>query len=60
MKAAINTKYGDDVEFLIELAEKGHYKPVIEKTYDLEHIVEAYHYVDSGHKTGNVVLAINK
>ncbi|MBC7861957.1 MAG: NAD(P)-dependent alcohol dehydrogenase [Bacteroidia bacterium] len=47
-----------DVIFLKELAEKGEYKPVIDRHYKLEQIVEAYKYVESGQKTGNVVLKI--
>lgn len=47
-----------DVLFLKELAEKGEFKPVIDKQYDLDQIVEAYKYVESGQKTGNVVLKV--
>ncbi len=48
----------EDVTFLKELVEKGMYKPVIDRCYKLEQIVEAYKYVESGRKTGNVVLKI--
>lgn len=48
----------EDVLFFKELAEKGLYKPVIDRYYKLEQIVEAYKYVESGQKTGNVVLKI--
>ena len=47
-----------DVIFLKELAEKGEYRPVIDRKYKLEQIVEAYRYVESGQKTGNVILNI--
>lgn len=47
-----------DVIFLKELFEKGEYKPVIDRQYKLEQIVEAYKYVESGQKTGNVILKI--
>jgi NADPH:quinone reductase-like Zn-dependent oxidoreductase len=47
-----------DVEFLKELVQKGEFKPVIDQVYSLEQIVEAYQYVETGQKTGNVVLKI--
>lgn len=47
-----------DVEFLKDLAEKGAFKPVIDRSYNLDQIVEAYHYVQSGQKTGNVVVKV--
>ena len=48
----------EDVIFLKTLAEKGEFKPVIDRHYKLEQIVEAYTYVESGQKTGNVVILI--
>lgn len=48
----------EDVIFLKELAEKGKFKPVIDRHYTLDQIVEAYKYVQSGQKTGNVILKI--
>ena len=48
----------DDILFLKNLAEKGEFKPVIDRCYKLDQIVEAYKYVESGQKTGNVVLNI--
>jgi NADPH:quinone reductase-like Zn-dependent oxidoreductase len=47
-----------DILFLLELVEKGKYKPVIDSMYRLDQIVEAYKYVESGQKTGNVLLKI--
>ncbi|HTM93725.1 MAG TPA: NAD(P)-dependent alcohol dehydrogenase [Flavisolibacter sp.] len=47
-----------DVLFLKELVQKGEYKPVIDRHYKLDQIVEAYKYVESGQKTGNVVIKI--
>ena len=45
-----------DLEFLCDLAKEGKYTPVIDKCFLLEEIIEAYKYVETGHKTGNVVL----
>lgn len=47
-----------DVVFLKELVENGEYKPVIDREYRLDQIVEAYKYVETGQKTGNVIIKI--
>ena len=48
----------DDVIFFKELAEAGRYKPVIDRRYKLEQIVDAYKYAETGQKTGNVVISM--
>lgn len=48
----------EDVIFLKELVEKKEYKPVIDRYYTLDQIVEAYKYVESGQKTGNVLIKV--
>jgi len=41
-----------------ELIEAGRYRPVVDRTYPLEGVVEASRYVETGQKTGNVVLTL--
>jgi NADPH:quinone reductase-like Zn-dependent oxidoreductase len=48
----------EDVVFLKELVERGDFKPVVDRQYKLEQIVEAYKYVETGQKTGSVVIKI--
>jgi NADPH:quinone reductase-like Zn-dependent oxidoreductase len=47
-----------DVLFLKELVEAGRYRPVIDRSYPLEQVVAATKYVETGQKTGNVVLTV--
>lgn len=48
----------DDVLALAGLLERGEYRPVIDRTYPLEDVVEAHRYVDTHQKTGSVVLRV--
>lgn len=47
-----------DLFLLQSLAQNGELKPVIDRTYPLEQIVEAHRYVDHGHKRGNVIVTV--
>ena len=41
-----------------DLIESGEFRPVIDRTYPLDRIVDAYRYVETGQKTGNVVISL--
>jgi NADPH:quinone reductase-like Zn-dependent oxidoreductase len=49
----------ENLLLLKELIEAGKYRPVVDRTYPLEDVVEATRYVDTWQKTGNVVLTID-
>jgi NADPH:quinone reductase-like Zn-dependent oxidoreductase len=46
------------LSFIKELVEKGNFEPVIDRKYPLEKIKEAYVYVASGQKIGNVIITM--
>jgi NADPH:quinone reductase-like Zn-dependent oxidoreductase len=48
-----------DVLFLKDLVEAGKYRPVIDRCYPLEDVIEATRYVETQQKTGNVVLTVS-
>ncbi|HYG72885.1 MAG TPA: NAD(P)-dependent alcohol dehydrogenase [Actinomycetota bacterium] len=48
----------EDVLAMKDLVEAGAYRPVIDRTYALDDVVEAHRYVDAEGKIGNVVLTV--
>jgi NADPH:quinone reductase-like Zn-dependent oxidoreductase len=50
----------EDLLLVKELIEAGKYRPVIDRRYELDEVVEANRYVETGQKTGNVVLRISE
>ena len=50
----------EDLRMLAQLAAQGKFKPVIDRCYPFDKIVEAHRYVDTGRKKGNVVLSLQQ
>ncbi|MBA3400443.1 MAG: NAD(P)-dependent alcohol dehydrogenase [Actinobacteria bacterium] len=50
----------ENVLFVKELIEAGKYRAVVDRSYPLEDVVEATRYVETGQKTGNVVLTVSR
>ncbi|MEE9297582.1 MAG: NAD(P)-dependent alcohol dehydrogenase [Acidimicrobiia bacterium] len=48
----------EGIRYLKGLIESGEFKPVVDRRYPLDQIVEAYHYVETGQKIGNVVITV--
>ena len=48
-----------DVVLIKDLMEAGSYRPVIDRVYPIEDVVEAARYVETQQKIGNVVLAVS-
>ena len=54
----ISNDTGKDLAIVRDLLEKGDIRPVIDGTWPLERIADAYRRVESRHKTGSVVVTV--
>lgn len=60
MKTVMYEKYGSpSVLNLTEWLEQGKIKPLIDRCFTLNNMKEAHQYVESGHKSGSVVIAVS-
>ncbi|MFN2470547.1 MAG: NAD(P)-dependent alcohol dehydrogenase [Gaiellaceae bacterium] len=50
----------EDLLLVKELVDAGKYRPVIDRRYALDEVVDATRYVETGQKTGNVVLRVTR
>jgi NADPH:quinone reductase-like Zn-dependent oxidoreductase len=55
-----STRINEALEFIKDLIEKEKFVPVIDRKYPLEKIAEAFTYVSSGQKIGNVIITMDE
>jgi len=46
------------LETVVRLTAEGHYRPVIDRCYDFDDMLDAHRHVDTGHKRGSVVVKV--
>jgi NADPH:quinone reductase-like Zn-dependent oxidoreductase len=59
-KLGIGRYRKEDLRLVKELVDAGKYRPVIDRSYALDEVVEATRYVETAQKTGNVVLRVSE
>lgn len=55
---AASSGTGEDLAYLRGLVEAGRLRPVIDRSFPLEQVVEAHRYAETGQKLGNIVVVI--
>jgi len=58
LKSGVAMESPERMNFIAGLAAAGKLKPVIDRSYPLGQIAEAFRYVEQGHKKGNVVIRV--
>ncbi|MCA9653844.1 MAG: NAD(P)-dependent alcohol dehydrogenase [Myxococcales bacterium] len=53
-----STRTSEELRTLCELVEAGALRPVLDRSFPLEEIVEAHRYVEAGHKQGGVAILV--
>ena len=59
-KFPIPTDNQQDILLFKKIIEEGKYRAIIERVYPLHEIIEATKYVETGQKTGNIVIQVNE
>ena len=59
MRGGVAINNPERMAFIAELAAAGTLKPVIDSSYRLEQIAQAFRHVERGHKKGNVVITVD-